>query len=56
MLVKECGVKEIHFEDDNMTLRRSHVEGICNGIIERGLCVHWATPNGIRVDAVSSIC
>lgn len=52
-LVKEFGVKEIHFEDDNLTLKRAHVEGICELILERKLKVSWATPNGIRVDTIN---
>jgi anaerobic magnesium-protoporphyrin IX monomethyl ester cyclase len=51
-LIKEFGVKEIHFEDDNLTLKRDHIERICKGILERGIKVTWATPNGIRADKV----
>ncbi|MBI1911587.1 MAG: radical SAM protein [Deltaproteobacteria bacterium] len=53
VLVNEFGVKEIHFEDDNLTLKRSHVEGICELILERKIKVSWATPNGIRVDTIT---
>lgn len=53
LLVNEFGVKEIHFEDDNLTLKRSHVEGICELILERKIKVSWATPNGIRVDTIT---
>ncbi len=53
MLVREYGVKEIHFEDDNLTLKRSHIQGICEEILSRNIKVYWATPNGIRVDTVS---
>ncbi len=52
-LVKEFGVREIHFEDDNLTLKRSHVEAICELILERRLDISWATPNGIRVDTIT---
>lgn len=52
-LVKEFGVREIHFEDDNLTLKRSHVEGICELILDRKIKVSWATPNGIRVDTIT---
>ena len=51
-LVKNFGVREIHFEDDNLTLRREHIEKICNLIIEKKLNISWATPNGIRADKV----
>jgi len=52
MLVKEYGVKEIHFEDDNLTLKKEHIQGICEEILRRKIKVYWATPNGIRVDSV----
>ncbi len=52
-LAKEFQVKEIHFEDDNLTLKREHIEGICYSILERGLKIFWALPNGIRVDTVT---
>ncbi|MGD0900265.1 MAG: radical SAM protein [Thermoguttaceae bacterium] len=51
-LVERFGVKEIHFEDDNLTFRREHVEQICRLMIERRLKVSWACPNGIRADKV----
>jgi len=51
-LVKNFGVKEIHFEDDNLTLNRNHVVEICNLIIERGIKISWATPNGVRADCI----
>lgn len=52
-LVNEFGVREIHFEDDNLTLKKEHVVGICELILERGIKVSWATPNGIRVDTIT---
>jgi radical SAM superfamily enzyme YgiQ (UPF0313 family) len=51
-LVKTFKVKEIHFEDDNLTLRRDHIEKICRLLIERKINVNWACPNGIRADEV----
>ncbi len=51
-LVAQFGVREIHFEDDNLTLRRDHIESICNGILESGIQISWACPNGIRADRV----
>jgi len=51
-LVDHFGVKEIHFEDDNLTLNREHVENICNLLIENNLKISWACPNGIRADKV----
>lgn len=51
-LVKNFGVKEIHFEDDNLTLKRDHVERICHLIIKNKLIISWSCPNGIRADKV----
>jgi len=52
-LVKNFAVKEIHFEDDNLTLKKEHIEEICNLLIEKKLDICWAAPNGIRVDTVT---
>lgn len=51
-LIEKFNVREIHFEDDNLTFRREHVVSICNLILERGIKISWATPNGIRADRV----
>ena len=51
-LVKTFKVKEIHFEDDNLTLRKDHIEKICRLLIQRKINVNWACPNGIRADEV----
>lgn len=51
-LVEKFGVKEIHIEDDNFTLKRKHAEGICQRIIREKIKISWATPNGIRADKV----
>ncbi len=51
-LVEEFGVKEIHFEDDNLTLKRQHIKRICDLIIEKNLNITWACPNGIRADKI----
>ncbi len=51
-LIKNFRVKEIHFEDDNLTFKRKHIEEICKLILDRKLKINWATPNGIRVDTL----
>lgn len=51
-LIKEYKVKEIHFEDDNLTLNRNHIIEICNLIIEKNLKINLASPNGIRADKI----
>lgn len=51
-LIKNFGVREICFEDDNLTMKRDHVEKICNLIIKNNLKISWTCPNGIRADRV----
>jgi radical SAM superfamily enzyme YgiQ (UPF0313 family) len=51
-LVDTFGVREIHFEDDNLTLKREHVESLCRLILESGLHMSWACPNGVRADRI----
>jgi anaerobic magnesium-protoporphyrin IX monomethyl ester cyclase len=51
-LVEDYGVKEIHFEDDNLTMKKKHTETLCRLILENGLKISWACPNGIRADRV----
>nr|MDO8117244.1 cobalamin-dependent protein [Candidatus Sigynarchaeota archaeon] len=47
------GIREIHFWDDNLTMKRSHIEGICEEIIRRGLQhMAFCAPNGVRVDTL----
>ncbi|MBD3355140.1 radical SAM protein [Candidatus Woesearchaeota archaeon] len=47
MLVKDYGVKEVHFIDDNIGASPKRLEEICDEIIRRNLKIKWATPNGI---------
>jgi radical SAM superfamily enzyme YgiQ (UPF0313 family) len=51
-LAGDFGVREIHFEDDNITLKREHMEKICELIINRNLRLSWALITGIRVESV----
>lgn len=51
-LVKNFGIKEVHFEDDNLTMKRNHVEKLCKDIIKNKIEISWACPNGIRADKV----
>lgn len=50
LLINKFGVKEIQFMDDNMILRREHIEQICNLIIKEKIKINWSCPNGIRAD------
>jgi anaerobic magnesium-protoporphyrin IX monomethyl ester cyclase len=51
-LVKEYGIKEIHFEDDNISLNKTRMGKICDEIANRNLDISWATPNGISVNTL----
>lgn len=46
--IKTWGITDFHFEDDNMTIDKKRVMGICDEIIKRKLNIRWQTPNGIR--------
>lgn len=49
-LVRDHGVRHIKFADEMFVLNRRHVEGICDGIIERGYDLNiWAYA---RIDTV----
>jgi len=52
MLVSKYGIREIHFEDDNLTLSKKRIMKICDLIIERGLDITWATPNGVAINTL----
>ncbi len=39
--------RHFSFMDDNLTLKKSHVLGICNQIVKRKLNIQFETPNGI---------
>jgi len=51
-LVKEYGIREIHFEDDNISLSKTRMSKICDEICSRKLDISWATPNGISVNTL----
>ncbi len=51
-VVNSYGVKQIDFNDDNMTLDKKRMETICDLIVERGLDIEWFTPNGVRADTL----
>jgi anaerobic magnesium-protoporphyrin IX monomethyl ester cyclase len=51
-LIENYGIKEVHFEDDNLTFKRDHIEAICNLMLENKLRITWACPAGIRADKV----
>jgi radical SAM superfamily enzyme YgiQ (UPF0313 family) len=52
ILIKGYKVKEIFISDDNFTLVKDHVIGMCNELLDRKINIPWACPNGIRIDTV----
>jgi anaerobic magnesium-protoporphyrin IX monomethyl ester cyclase len=52
-VVDKFKVKNIFFEDDNLTLDVKRFEEICDGIIERKIRIGWETPNGVRADCLN---
>lgn len=46
-LVKTYGIKEIHFNDDNISIDKRRMHQICDEMIKRSLDIKWTTPNGI---------
>ena len=52
-VVDKFGVKNIFFEDDNLTLDLKRFEAICDGLIERKIKIGWETPNGVRADCLN---
>ena len=48
-LIDVYQIREIHFEDDNLTLDKRRMEKICDLILDRGLDVRWFTPNGVAI-------
>jgi magnesium-protoporphyrin IX monomethyl ester (oxidative) cyclase len=53
-LVETYGVKEIHFDDDNLVLDRNRAQKIFQGIIERRLDIIWTVPTGLALWAVDN--
>lgn len=54
MLVKEYGVREIHFEDDNFTFYKDFASEVYQAIIDRKIKIFWACPNGVRIDSLDA--
>jgi magnesium-protoporphyrin IX monomethyl ester (oxidative) cyclase len=52
-VVEKYRIKNIFFEDDNLTFDINRFEAICDGIIERKIKIGWETPNGVRADRLN---
>jgi magnesium-protoporphyrin IX monomethyl ester (oxidative) cyclase len=53
-LINRFGVKEILFEDDNLTFDKIRAQEIFTGIANRKLNISWSTPNGIAARNLDS--
>ena len=51
-VIHTYGIKQVDFNDDNMTLNKKRIAVICDLIVERGLDFEWYTPNGVRADTL----
>ncbi|MDR0461688.1 MAG: B12-binding domain-containing radical SAM protein [Nitrososphaerota archaeon] len=54
-VVDKYNVKNIFFEDDNLTFDLNRFETICDGLIERRIKIGWETPNGVRADYLNTL-
>ncbi len=52
-VVEKYKVKNIFFEDDNLTFDQKRMETICDHIVERKIKFRWETPNGVRADRLN---
>jgi magnesium-protoporphyrin IX monomethyl ester (oxidative) cyclase len=52
-VVEKFNVKNIFFEDDNLTFDLERFEKICDGLIEKKIKIGWETPNGVRADCLN---
>lgn len=40
-IIRRYGIPQFHFWDDNLMLDRGYVEGLCEGMLQRGMDVRW---------------
>ncbi len=52
VLNKEYGVNFFSFMDDQLTLNRSHIIGLCDEILKRDIKMMFNTPNGLWVNSL----
>jgi anaerobic magnesium-protoporphyrin IX monomethyl ester cyclase len=48
-LVRDFGIRELDFLDDNISVSRERLLRICELIIAKGIDIKWTTPNGIAI-------
>lgn len=52
ILLKTYGVKEIHIEDDNFTMKKAYVKEFAAEVKKRGLVFPWHCSSGVRLDSL----
>jgi anaerobic magnesium-protoporphyrin IX monomethyl ester cyclase len=52
-VVEKFNVKNVFFEDDNLTFDLPRFEAICDGLIAEEIKIGWETPNGVRADCLN---
>jgi len=52
--IEKYDIREFHFEDENMSLKKERLIEICDEIIMRELDIAWQTPNGIRASTIDN--
>jgi radical SAM superfamily enzyme YgiQ (UPF0313 family) len=52
LLNKSYGVNYFSFNDDNLTLNRTHIMSICNEILKRKLVIMMDTPSGLWINSL----
>jgi len=50
LLIREYGIEELQFEDDNLTFDRERAKEIFKRLKNYNLA--WCTPNGVRIDTI----
>lgn len=53
-LIDVYGIREIQFEDDNLTLNKKRMREICQQMIDRKMNLSWTTPNGTALWALDA--
>jgi radical SAM superfamily enzyme YgiQ (UPF0313 family) len=51
LLCNKYGVRELHIEDDNFSLKKDFVIDFCTALLKSRLNISWSCPNGIRIDS-----
>lgn len=51
-LTERFHIREFHIQDDNFTFSKQYLLDFCHELLNSGLILHWACPNGIRLDTL----